>query len=338
MTIRTDQEWNTDSWVGKERMHPPPNWYGTSPEVIARRGRPWNQDPTDVPWLDREDAEEQIQARLDEDLITAQEAALLVQWVKQGYFILENTIEDHALLDVYRRDLDGVWTAEQASDGLQIMSLHIDGRPPGPIEHAEILSWPLEERIRLRDTQHWRIHYHHPHTSAGFEITRAKKLLRMTHLILDEAPTLLTAIGFKYGSQVSLHQDLCTAHVHPASRLVGAWVACEDVNPDAGPLSVYPGSHKVPMWPGWRNYPQTNLRTCHMEMRYKDENYLRQAIEGSEWTPLVIKKGDVIFQHGLLIHGGEKIRDHVATRFSMVLHYTVPGGDRMHEVEGPFNW
>lgn len=341
MDIRTTYPNAFQDWVGKERMHPPPQWYGASPALVARRGRHWNQDQTDLPWLDREDAGSQIDARLAEDLLTKDEARLLHQWVEDGYFVIDGAFsgeEEMRQLDQYRADVDDFWTTDRVLEGLQVMSLHIDGRPPGPIDHAELLSWPLEERIRLRDSQIWRVHYYHPFSDSALAITKAAVILRMTHLILSDAPVLINAIAFKWGSQVSLHQDLCSYHIHPANRLVGAWVAAEDVDPDAGPLSVYPGSHRVPLWPGHSNYPQTNLRTCHMDTRYKEAEYLAKAVEGKTWTPLVIKKGDVIFQHPLQIHGGDKLRKREKSRFSMVLHYSIPQGDRLHEVEGPFNW
>lgn len=331
---------STDHWVGKERMFDPPDWHGVSPEIVKRRGKAWNQDQNDVPWLDRPDALEQIQSRLADGVITEQEATLLSKWVIDGYFILEKAIDDENRwqLDDYVRDLDALWTTDQVIDGLQIMSLHIDGRPPGPIDHAELLTWPVEQRVKIRDSQLWRIHYYHPHTAAGLELTKAAKLLRMCHLLLDEPPVLINAIGFKFGSQVGLHQDLCAYHIHPANRLIGIWLAGEDVNPQAGPLGVFPGSHKTPMWKGWNNYPQTNLRTCHLQTRDEQAVYLAAAVDGMQRKPLPVKKGDAIFQHPLLIHGGDKIEDKSATRFSMVLHYSVLGGDKMHEVEGPFNW
>ncbi len=332
--------WNTDEWVGKERMYDPPDWYGVSPEVIAKRGKNWNQDYADGPWLDHDGAEEKIRSRQDQGLITAEEASLLSQWVSEGYFILDGGIpeSDFDLIDQYVQDLDGLWTAEEPSDGLQIMSLHIEGRPPGPTEHAELLSWPLEERLALRDSQRWRVHYYHPHSLAALELTKADRILRMCQLLLDEDPVLINSIAFKWGSEVGLHEDLCAYHVHPANRLIGVWLGCEDGNPDAGPLDVIPGTHRVPLWPGWNNYPQTNLRTCHLETRDASAKYLSDAVAGLETRPLVVKKGDVIFQHPLLIHGADKIIDHEATRFSMVLHYSVSGGDKMHDVEGPFNW
>ena len=338
MATDSSQDVNFDEWVGKERMYAPPDWHGVSPDVVARRGKAWNQDPNAGPWLDREDAQEQILSRLEAGLITAEEAKMLQQWETDGYFIFENAITDSELLDDYVHDLDDLWTTDKELPGLQVMSLHIEGRKPGPIDHAEILSWPMEKRLKVRDSNLWRIHYHHPHTRAGLNITKTDNIVRMCQLILDEPPALINAIGFKYGSQVGLHQDLGAYHIHPANRLIGVWVACEDVHPGAGPLSVYPGTHRVPHWPGWNNYPQTSLRTCHLETRDAQARYLADAVKGLEWDPLPVKKGDVIFQHSLQIHGGDKITEPDRTRCSMVLHYSIAGGDKMHEVEGPFNW
>jgi phytanoyl-CoA hydroxylase len=340
MTTLDNQKWNTEHWTGQERIYDPPNWHGVSPEVVARRGRPWNQTPASAPWLDQEGAGAQIDAKLRQGAISSEEAVLLHQWVNDGYFILEGAVpsSDFDVVDEYVRDLDGLWTTDQEIRGLQVMSLHIKGRRPGPIDHAEILSWPMEKRLDVRDNQLWRIHYFHPHTAAGLALTKAEKILRMCSLLLGAEPVLINGIGLKFGSQSGLHQDLCAYHIHPANHLVGIWLAAEDVNPAAGPLEVYPGSHRAGLWPGWRNYPQTSLRTCHLETRDAEAAFLAKSVAGIEGKPLPVKKGDAIFQHGLLIHGADRITDRQATRYSMVLHYSVKGGDRMHEVEGPFNW
>jgi phytanoyl-CoA hydroxylase len=339
MTIATTSEPNTELWAKNERMCESPNWHGVSPEVIARRGRPWNQDPDDVPWLDRADAETRIETRRREGLLSADDAECLRQWATDGYFVVPGAVPaDAEALDAFGRDLDELWTTDQVIDGMQIMSLHIKGRPPGPIEHAELLTWPLEYRLQLRDAQLWRVHYWHCHSRAAMALTTAPPLLRLASLILEEPATLVSNIGFKWGSEVGVHQDLAAMHIHPKNRLVGVWLACQDVEPLAGPLGVFPGSHRVPIWPGWNNYPQTNLRTCHLDTRAKEERYLKDAVKGGARVSLPVKKGDAIFTHGLLIHGGDKIKTRGIPRVSSVIHYTTPYGDKTHEVDGPFNW
>lgn len=337
-SITRPDQLNTEDWVGVEKMYPPPDWHGVSPNVVAQRGRAWNQDPNAGPWLDQPDAQERIAKRLDAGEITEQDAELLLEWTRHGYCVLPGAVADHSLLDEYADDLDSLWTATEAKKGLQIMSLHLPDRPSGPVSHEELLSWPKDVRLRLRDTQLWRIHYHHPHTNAGAALTQYPTIVRMVSLLLGEDPVLVNAIGFRRGSQVGLHQDLCAYHIHPTNRLIGVWLACHDVDPNAGPLAVYPGSHRTPIWPGFANYPQTNLRSCHLETRDAQTRYLEEAVVGKELVPVAVKKGDVIFQHPLQIHKGAAIVNPDITRKSMVIHYSVRGGDRMHEVEGPFNW
>jgi hypothetical protein len=41
---------------------------------------------------------------------------------------------------------------------------------------------------------------------------------------------------------------------------------------------------------------------------------------------------------GMLIHGGEAIRNPDRTRRSYVCHYIPPGCDKSAEAQGPFNW
>lgn len=340
MTTLTTESSNTDLWAPNIRMNDTPNWHGVSPEVIARRGRPWNRDENDVPWLDRDDAAQRIDKSLTGGSITAEEAKLLHQWITDGYFILRGAVPpaDFGTIDQFNRDLDDVWTAEKPIDGLQVNSLHMPGRRPGPIDHAELLEWSLEKRIQTRDAQLWRIHYWHRHSKAAMTLSTAPRLLRMATLILEEPATLVSYIGFKWGSQVGVHQDMAAMHIHPKNRLVGVWLAGEDVNPKAGPLSVFRGSHVVPMWSGWNNYPQTNLRTCHLDYRAKEEAYLKSTLGQFELLSLPVNKGDAIVTHGLLLHTGEKIQDRSLTRYSSVIHYTVPGGDKTLEIQGPCNW
>ena len=64
------------------------------------------------------------------------------------------------------------------------------------------------------------------------------------------------------GSEQALHQDMAVFHIYPHDYLIGAWIACEDIVRESGPLVFYPGSHRTPLFPGFTDYPQTNLRTA----------------------------------------------------------------------------
>jgi phytanoyl-CoA hydroxylase len=334
-------EVSTEGWTEKVHQHPLPDYSRIAREAYLERGHAWPQDPAARPWFDQAGASERVAAMRREGLLTEEEEQYLVQWVDEGYFVVKGAIDESQfdLLDRYNRGLDDVWTAPEVFDGLQVSGLRVDGIKRSPIPHAELLSWPLEKRIHLRDTETWRIHYYQPFTPAGIEIAKSRRLVRLISLLLEQNPVLLNLTTYKYSSEVALHQDMWFYHLHPANHMVGIWLACEDVSMETGPLAVYPGSQKEPMWPGFPNYPQTNYRTCHPAVYEDIENYLRQHVAGKPRVILPVKKGDAIFLNGLLVHDAEKVQKRgVHSRFSIVLHYTVPGVNKFDEVEGPFNY
>jgi hypothetical protein len=333
-------EVSTDGWTAKVHQYPFPD-HSSAPGTFLTRGRKWPQVPSDRPWFDQAGASERVEDLRRQGLVTRDEERLMLQFIHDGYFVIERAIDESQfdLLDAYNRGLDDVWTTDQVLDGLQVSGLRVDGTRRNPIAHAELISWPLEKRIHLRDTETWRIHYYQPYTKPGLEIAKARRLVRMAELLLQRNPVLLNLTTYKYSSEVALHQDMWFYHLHPANHLVGVWLACEDVTPDTGPLAVYPGSHKLPMWPGFANYPQTNYRTCLPSTHDEIEAYLRSGVEDTSRVVLPVKKGDAIFLNGLLVHDADKVRKRGQhSRFSIVLHYTVAGANKADEVEGPFNY
>ena len=334
-------EVSTDGWTTKVHQHPLLDHSSFAPDAFLARGKAWPQNHADRPWFDQAGASERVDDMRRKGLIDDEESRLMLQWVNDGYFVMERAIDESqfALLDAYNKGLDDVWTTTEVLDGLQISGLRVDGIKRSPIPHAELLSWPLEKRIRLRDTETWRIHYYQPYTAPGLEIAKTRRLLRMTSLLLQENPVLLNLTTYKYSSEVALHQDMWFYHLHPANSLVGIWLACEDVSMDTGPLAVYPGSQRVPMWSGFPNYPQTNYRTCPPAAYDGIEAYLRTQVVDTPRVILPVKKGDAIFLNGLVVHDAEKVRKRgVHSRFSIVLHYSVPGANKASEMEGPFNY
>ncbi|MDD9970440.1 MAG: phytanoyl-CoA dioxygenase family protein [Myxococcales bacterium] len=330
----------THDWAPIVFQHDLPDRTGVSLADFGTCGKRWSQDPALRPWFDQPDALDTIARWRDRELLSSNEEQLLLQWVEHGYFVIESAIDSNrsALLDRYRHDLDNVWTADEPLDGLQVSGVRIDGVKRNPVSHAELLSWPLDLRLRLRDTQTWRIHYYQPYTRAGLELAKAPTLLRMQYLLLQHDPLLLNLTGYKYSSEVALHQDLWFYHLQPPV-LAGVWLPCQDVHEDNGPLAVYPSSHRQPVWPGFSNYPQTNYRTCHTQMHADIELHLREQVEGLQRAVLPVNRGDAIFLHGLLAHEPEKVTDRRDnSRFSLVLHYSVRGANRVDQVQGPFNY
>jgi ectoine hydroxylase-related dioxygenase (phytanoyl-CoA dioxygenase family) len=110
------------------------------------------------------------------------------------------------------------------------------------------------------------------------------------------------------------------------------------VGPDAGPLVLYRGSHRARLYPGFTDYPQTNLRTATDEEAAAYDRWVEALALRYEREEFHARKGQVLLWHGMLIHGGAPVRRATTSRRSMVLHYASRGADRGREVSGPFRW
>jgi ectoine hydroxylase-related dioxygenase (phytanoyl-CoA dioxygenase family) len=291
----------------------------------------WRRRPNDVPWFDRPDA----LTRIDR---TAPDADVLERWVRDGYVVLDDCV-DLADVDEMIATLDGLWDASTPIRDLVLLDLReAPDAPPRSMTHAELLGLDVATRRRLRENSDWRIHGFHYVNAAARRLYHAPRLRTLVGRLLGRRARPIAAINFMVGSQQKLHQDMAVFHIYPHNHLIGAWIACEDVNPESGPLVLYQGSHRTGMFPGFTDYPQTNLRTADEETAAGYQAWVDAAATRYERHEFRARKGQVLLWHGMLIHGGAPIIRRGSSRKSLVLHYSTRGADRAREVHGPFRW
>ncbi len=294
----------------------------------------WRRQPDVMPWFDQPDAMAALATRAR----TRQEAALLTQWIRDGYVILDDTAPA-ADVDAMVATLDRLWDAPTPTPCLELLDLR--ERPDAPVRtlsHAALLALDPATRARMRAASNWRIHGFPEIDPAARRLFRSPRLRQVASLLFGRPARPLAAINFMAGSEQAPHQDMAVFHIHPRNHLLGAWIACEDIAPDSGPLVVYPGSHRTPFFPGFADYPQTNLRTVDSPTQLAYRAYVDALLPGFARREFLARKGQVLFWHGMLIHGGAPVARRGAPRRSMVVHYGVRGADRRDEVRGPFNW
>jgi hypothetical protein len=136
--------------------------------------------------------------------------------------------------------------------------------------------------------------------------------------LLDGDPIIINSLNFEKGSQQTLHVDTLFMPPPVENRMVAAWIALEDCDPDAGPLVYVPGSHRIPphrFSDGRLNLIPTEASDFfeHIEAEVK-----RLNLKTETFTP---GQGDVLVWHAQLLHGGEPIRDRALTRRSLVVHH-----------------
>ena len=294
----------------------------------------WQRRPDVPPWFDRPEALELLPARARDDA----DAAQLASWIRDGYLIADGLVST-ADIDQMVATLDGLWDAAAPIPHLELLDLRetLDA-PPRNASHRELLGYPPEVRARMREASNWRIHgFHYVNPPARRLFTNAA-LRALASRLFGRRARSIAAINFMAGSEQALHQDMAVFHIHPRNYLIGAWIACEDIAVESGPLVIYAGSHRAPFFPGFTDYPQTNLRTVDGSLQEQYRAYVESLAARFERHEFVARKGQVLFWHGMLIHGGAPVLRRGATRKSMVIHYTVRGADRGREVRGPFNW
>ena len=157
----------------------------------------------------------------------------------------------------------------------------------------------------------------------------------------SDAPVLFGSLNFDRGTQQEAHIDAIFFYPQPLYSMAGAWIALEDVNPDAGPLFYLSGSHR---WGFRHSEDVVRDRPDLADAREKarrgelgpDERGQVVSRIASAWTqdllslemernaartPMPIKAGDVIIWHSLLAHGGLPRRRAALGRKSVVFHF-----------------
>ena len=145
-------------------------------------------------------------------------------------------------------------------------------------------------------------------------------------------------LNFPIATQQPIHSDVVHFDTLPERGLMtAAWVALEDIHPDAGPLIYYPGSHNMGLWDmdeiGSRmdydhlNYVKTEQIVPHYQ-QYERELQLAIDKLGLKSETATIKKGESFLWAASLLHGGSKLNDPNRTRVSQVTHYFMAGAKR----------
>ncbi len=131
-------------------------------------------------------------------------------------------------------------------------------------------------------------------------------------------PKPFQTLNFPIGTSQSPHSDIIHFNSIPHGFMAGAWAALEDINENNGPLIYYPGSHKLPEY----NMQSFGLGTGHKNYPGYEKAIL-DVIKEHDLKPEygVVKKGEVLFWHANLIHGGTQQIDRSRSRHSQVTHY-----------------
>lgn len=145
---------------------------------------------------------------------------------------------------------------------------------------------------------------------------RLSALLRA--LLGGERPVLCNSLTFIKGSQQPVHIDSLFMTPGTSRHLAATWTALEDVDPHAGPLVYFPGSHKIPLYTFSDGSHHARVEELPEWNTYIERELTRIGIEKKTF---LAREGDLFIWHSDLVHAGSKVDDPNKTRRSLVCHY-----------------
>jgi len=238
-------------------------------------------------WTDRKDFAQTLAAKAN---LSDTEIQQLQNWSQAGIVTLENAI-DHDLIDQYLYETDVLGKLNPNPLRMTSAALTV----PTRFHPEQFLETPS---ARLVDD--------YVFSSASRDILFHNKIIDFLKLVFQADPILTQSLRFNQGSQQPIHQDTAFVRMNSPMKFVGVWVALEDIKPETGELLYIPGSHT---WEGFlfsdrfKHYDEARDGTAQLDKWHQwilDEAEKR----GVKPQSFYAKKGDVLFWHAALAHGG----------------------------------
>jgi len=253
----------------------------------------------DIPWMDKDVSFEEVKQKLRSTNFRDDVKVQILAWKENGYLVLKN------------------FFAPQVANSInkEIEDLLADKK----------VEFTLGNKVMFANKQSKLIQ----------GIATQKSITDILSFILGREVVPFQTINFITGSQQHAHSDSIHMTTYPLGYLIAIWVALEDIDETNGPLSYYPGSHKLPYILNHDYERGGNALTVGADSNYlKYEEKIGEVVRTTNFTKKIFtaKKGDVLVWHANLIHGGEKITNPNSTRKSMVVHYFAKDVIKYHEI------
>ncbi len=258
-------------------------------------------------WLDRSDRAELIRRRLENDRISSREAEALQNFVRRGYlrFRLSNV---DALFETLLADIDRLWKSRPID-----LAFRFAGEPTS-------LADATERRDRMAPCVLLNLH---GHSEAALDLYLNQELFAWVELILDRKAVAFESVFSEFGRSEAPFRDVVYIDTRPASHLLTAWVALEDIEMEAGPLYAVAGSHRLPLF----EFGPGRFR-IHSGEDYLPARRFAAALvdrEGLCEEDLTLRKGEVVLWHPALVHGARRILRPWITRRGFLIRFTSLG-------------
>lgn len=150
---------------------------------------------------------------------------------------------------------------------------------------------------------------------ASLAVITDESLQRAFAALLGEDAIVVQSMYFDGNPVTWAHQDTYYLDSADLGRMIGAWIALEDIHPAAGRFYVYPGSHLIDMQ---KNGGDFDIAFNHA--RYKKLVIDVVRAHGLQCHAPALRKGDVLFWSSKTIHGSLPTIEGRHSRASITTH------------------
>jgi phytanoyl-CoA hydroxylase len=231
-------------------------------------------------------------------------------WHDDGFLVLRGFLDDGATRSL-NEAVDRAWATRARDDNPLVADVWLDDAARA-------------RRLPFRDVpDDARAHPHKLNDlylvdPAVRDVTLSRPLARILGELVDSDVAICNSLNLEWGSEQPYHFD---TYYMPGPRpdgMVATSICLEDHHHDAGPLTYYPGSHRIPAY-------RFSHGERHAAMDEMDAaaDYARREIDARGLEPVDFEgsAGDVVVWHEQLYHGGGAIADRQRTRRTLVTHY-----------------
>ncbi len=231
------------------------------------------------------------------------------EWDDNGYLLLKNFYSADEI-DKINILIDGLWKNRKKLDSQYVIDIFVETEQERRVYFADAPLAARDQPYKLNDLYLSRDEIR--------QLVVGERLAPILKALLQDFPMVCNSLNFEFGSQQDYHFDTFYMPSPTPNKMVASWIALENATPENGPLSYYPGSHKIPPY----QFSSGSTIVVNDEMPAFRE-YIDAEIEkrGLQAETLLAEKGDVLIWHSQLFHGGSPIKDKTKTRKSLVTHY-----------------
>lgn len=232
-------------------------------------------------------------------------AGLRQYFEQEGYVVLRNAVPP----DLCARGVEGFEREVKPDRGYFVR--HASTRPERHVfTEYGFMKYPIMNLQDLPQSRYPRFRQH------GLEVLTHPNLTRVLHALLGEEGKLSHTMFFD-GNQVTwAHHDSYYIDSEHVGRMIGVWVAAEDIQPGAGRFYVYPRSHRLPFPVLGKDFdldPNGDAYKAYVLGLVREHGLVCRAP--------ALRQGDVLLFTSKTIHGSLPTTQPYFSRKSFTAHY-----------------